>query len=126
MAFQALVSEAAPTAVDADGDLLVQWLLRIWAATLVTSFLVGALCWKQCGSRLCQMKVGQGERSIPVTDRATQPSETFFPAPPLSEGGVADPIRRRPSASSKGRRLLEVIESMANGQLSSPWSTRRD
>ena len=82
MEVQALVCDAAPTAVGVEGDLLVQWLLEIWAATLVTPFLAGALCWKQCGSRLCQLKGSQGERSIPVRDRATTPSETSLFQPP--------------------------------------------
>ena len=52
---------AAPTSSDSEGEDVLQWLLQAWMASTVASFLAGAVFWKQCGSRLCQIKEWIGE-----------------------------------------------------------------
>jgi len=46
---------------DTGADAL-RWILQVWAWSLVLAFLAGIQCWRQCCSRLRQMKQEFGER----------------------------------------------------------------
>ena len=104
--------------LDSGADVL-QWILQIWVCSLVLAFLAGIQCWRQCCSRLRQMKLECGERAQmmdwgpgdqeeiePLSFSSPSPSRVRArTSPSMSSSRQSQSSSKRSSRSSKQKKL---------------------
>ena len=92
-------------AMPTDGDNLLQWILQMWLLILLGAFAAGAMCWRQCCSRLGHKAVELGELDSPP-DMPWE--DNSFSSPPSSRR------RRRQSPTSLTSRRSKTSKGSSN------------
>ena len=75
-------TEVRPRPSQEDIEQATWWLFQAWLGTMVTAFMLGAVCWHRCGPRLCQWRREWGQTtpiSMGALARAWEPQRGWRP-----------------------------------------------